>query len=61
MSFVQMLPEELRQPDKKEDVIIFLNKLPIRFHAKKYTLLEWAEEQEQKLVLEDIQKLGGPF
>ena len=61
MSFIHTIPEYFRRADKKGELIIFLRDLPIRFHAKKYTLLEWAEEQGEKITLEDVQKLGGKF
>lgn len=61
MSFVKMIPEELRHPDKKEEVILFLQPIPIRFHAKKYALLEWGEEQEVIIEFDDVVRLGGPF
>jgi len=61
MSFVQFLPDILRAPDKKEDVIVFLTALNIRWHIKKYTLLEWGKEQGVKITRDDVVALGGMF
>lgn len=61
MSFVQMIPEEFMYSGKKDELLIFLRDLPIRFHAKKYALLEWGEVMQEKIQLEDVEKLGGKF
>lgn len=60
MSFIQYLPEDLLNPTKKEDVINFLNTLPIRWHIKKYTLLEWGEVVDEPIKWEDVGKLTQP-
>jgi len=61
MSFVEQLPENLKKPGKKEELIKYLNSLPVRFHVKKYTLIEWAELTGEKITREDVEKLEGVF
>jgi len=59
MSFVQYVPEELMQMEKKEEVIELLKTLPIKWHIKKYTLLEWGNLMNVKITGKDIEKLHG--
>jgi len=61
MSFIEQLPEEYKKPEAKNRLIEFLRKLPVRFHVKKYTLIEWSKITGEKITREDVKRLGGVF
>jgi len=39
--FVDLIPEELIDPDKKEEFLMWLINLPVDLWTKKYILIEW--------------------
>ena len=39
--FVDLIPEELIDPDKKEEFLMWLINLPVDIWTKKYILIEW--------------------
>jgi len=39
--FVDLIPEELIDPDKKEEFLMWLINLPVDIWTKKYILMEW--------------------
>lgn len=39
--FVDLIPEELIDPKKKEEFLIWLMRLPVDVWTKKYILIEW--------------------
>jgi len=39
--FVDLIPEELLHPDKKEEFLMWLIQLPVDIWTKKYILIEW--------------------
>jgi len=41
--FVDLIPEELIDPDKKEEFLMWLINLPVDLWTKKYILMEWCE------------------
>ena len=61
MSFIEVLPDKLKQPGKKNELIAFLRALPIRFHIKKYVLIEYGKLTGEKITFTDIMKLGNIF
>jgi hypothetical protein len=54
MSFISCVPANLLQKDKKEELKTFLFYLPIRFHVKKYTLLEFGKLFGIQITREDV-------
>lgn len=61
MSFLSQIPDEFKQPGKKQELIEFLKSLPIRFHQKKYTLIEYCDTFGEKMTFDDVRELGGEF
>lgn len=58
MAFITQLSAEYLDPRKKDDLIDFLEKMPIDYLTKKYTLLEWGKVVGVKLAQEDFKRLG---
>lgn len=58
MAFITQLDPEWLNPEKKDDLIYFLEQLPIGYLTKKYTLLEWGKVTGVKLTQEDFKRLG---
>jgi len=57
--FFGIIPPELLDPKRKEDVIALIIKLPVDIMTKKYLLLAWAKAVGVKLDAEDIQRVTG--
>ncbi len=57
MSFVQYIPETMMLPEMKEEVIALLRSLPIRYHIRKYTLLEWGRVMSVHITGRDVEIL----
>ena len=60
MSFIYNIPTELVKEGKKEELKTFLFFLPIRFHVKKYTLLEYGQLFDIIITREDVDFLRTP-
>ena len=58
MAFITQLKPEWLKPEKKDDLIDFLDKMPVDFLTKKYTLIEWAKVVGVKLTQQDFRRLG---
>jgi len=57
--FFAIIPPELLDPKRKEDVIMFIVQLPVDIFTKKYILLSWAKAVGVKLDKEDVERVTG--
>ena len=57
--FVDLIPAELLDPDKKEEFLMWLMKLPVDPWTKKYLLLEWVNLVGVALTEEMVRKVIG--
>lgn len=58
---IEVFPAELLAEDKWEDVVIFLQRLPIPPRDKKVAIVEWAKYVGVALTHEMIEAVLGPL
>ncbi len=58
---IEVIPGYLLEPERKDDLIIFLQRLPVPPRRKKEVFLEWAKYVGAVYTREDIEKLLGPL
>ena len=61
MSFIEIFPAGLLAEDKLEDVILFLQELPLEPRQKKYALIDWCKYVGVALTHEMVELLLGPL
>jgi len=54
-----MIPVDLLDPDKKEDVLIYIKNLPIQPEDRKRVLLYWCKEVGVALDRDMVKKAGA--
>jgi len=59
MSLIGIVPADLLEPDKKDDIIILLKSLDIPPRRKKQALVDWGLTVGIGLTQEDFQRLLG--
>lgn len=57
MAFLEFLPDELLNPNKKSEVIEYIKSLGLTIEDKKFMLSEWLEEMNLSKNKEDFAKL----
>jgi len=57
--FVDLIPEELIDPKKKEDFLMWLIQLPVDIWTKKYILIEWCNLVGIALTEDLVKKVIG--
>ena len=57
---IELFPEWMLSPDKKEDVLIFLRELPAPPRRRKEALVAWAQYVGLVLTKEDIKAILKP-
>ena len=61
MSFIEIFPAGLLAEDKLEDVILFLQELPLSPREKKYALIDWCKLVGVAFTHEMVELLLGPL
>jgi hypothetical protein len=61
MAGVEIFPAALLAKDKEEEVILFLQRLPIPARRKKELIAQWAKYVGAALTHEMVEKLLGPL
>jgi len=61
MSFLAYIPESLLTADKKENVILLLQALPIPTQNKKEILIEWCKYTGVALTKELVDRILNPL
>lgn len=58
---IEIFPPALLSKDKEEEVILFLQRLPVPPRRKKQALIAWCQYVGAALTKEMVEKLLGPF
>lgn len=57
--FVGLIPEELIDPDKKRDFLLWLLALPVDIWTKKYTYMDWCRLVGIAIDKDDVDLITG--
>jgi len=60
-ALLAVVPGELLKPERKDDLILFLQKIPAPPRRKKEVYIEWCRYVGVALTREDLEKLLGPL
>lgn len=56
---LEVIPVELLDPDRQEDVIVFIRNLPVEPEDKKRLVWEWCQYVGAVLSAEKVEGVGG--